>query len=140
MRTTACDLSFKKHSDKGGLLQEKDTLSFCQEVCGKLGVTLPLEKLQGYTAQAHRVHAGPDGLARENFAKVFEHFLRQLSSKLREDSESSPKGGEMSMMEGEAPLAIRKAVDDFKVIVESGDWAGRIQITIEDAGALQRRV
>lgn len=136
MRTATCALSFSKHSQKsGGVLREEDTMAFCQEVCGKLGVAVAPSKLEDAVNKVHRKSA--EGLSIDNFSQFFERFLRQLSTQLP-DAPSKEVEAEEQPHKALAPVI--EAVEEFRAILNGGEFCGMIDVTIEDAVALQRRI
>jgi len=137
MRTAACSLSFKKHSQNGQLLQEKDTMAFCQEICSKLGITVSPSKLEDAVARVHKKSTA--GLTLDNFSQFFERFLQQLSTQLPRVP-LSRSGRADETCNRDALALVTKVVEDFRCTIDAGDWRGMIQITIEDAETLQRRI
>jgi len=146
MRTAACSSSFKKHSHgKGAVLQKEDTLAFCEEICKKLGVFVSPAKLADAVDKVHCKNT--DGMSFDSFSHFFERFLRQLSTQLPGPSssweESATGGYPMQQQQphaNEALAPVMAAVNDFRAMVQDGEWRGMIDITVEDAAVLQRRI
>jgi len=109
-------------------------MAFCQEVCSKLGVHVESSKLEAAVAMVHKQNS--QGLSEEHFSKFFERFLRQLSTQLPEAS-ASPDGDERVDV---SPPLLTRAVDDFRRLIDAGEWRGEIDITLEDSSVLQRRI
>lgn len=81
VREAICASSFRKHATRNAaVLQDTETVLFCEEVCEKLGLPSPtLSKLLDALAKCR---GSCDGLSQKEFSRFFECFLRAMAVKL----------------------------------------------------------